>query len=193
MRFLLLITLSLATSLDSLGVGVAFGLAGTRIRFVAHAIIGAVMLAITVAGVALGNDLTAYLPEEASRWLSAILFAGVGIGMLAPVLKGFRTSRYAESFDDAATPQAAGGGQVRRREAFALGFVLSINNVGGGISAGLIHLSPLEMGALSVLFNILCLGIGHRAGACLRRTPIRSWAQGVAGIALVAIGVYQLC
>ena len=154
------------------------------------------MLVITALSVAIGNRITVFLPERDAHWLSAALFVLVGAGMLVPLVRAFRTRSFCYNPDDEdACPvrAAQSAGEVRIRDAFGLGFLLSINNVGGGISAGLIHLSPTEMGVLSVAFNVLCLCVGHKMGSLLRRTPVRTWAQGLAAATMVAIGIYQLC
>ena len=187
-QYIVLIALALATSLDSMGLGVAFGLSATRIRPLAHAVICAVMLVITAGGVFIGDRLAAFLPDQVARDLSATLFIAVGLWMLIPILWDRRPGCPPRATD--ATP--CRGHIVGLREAFGLGFMLSINNVGGGISAGLIHIGVLPMALLSVFFNVVCLVGGHAAGSLLRRTPIKAIAQGLAGAILVAVGLWEM-
>ncbi len=198
MQFIFALGLALATSLDSLGMGVAFGLNGTRIRFRAHAIISAVMFIITAAGVVAGQRLSLLLHDDRdTRWISAFLFVAVGVGMFIPLVKAFRAGRLCYTADEASdccpVRAAEAAGEVRVRDAFGLGFLLSINNVGAGVGEGMMHLGPMAMAALAVLFNILCLMFGHQMGSLLRRTPVRSWAQFLAAATMVAIGIYEFC
>ena len=153
------------------------------------------MLVITALSVALGNRLTALLPEKDARWLSAALFVLVGVGMLLPMVRSFRTRSFCHNPDDkdcCSLRLTDKADEVSIRDAFGLGFLLSINNIGGGISAGLVHLSPMDMGILSVAFNVLCILIGHKMGSLLRRTPVLVWAEGLAAATMVAIGLDQL-
>lgn len=63
------------------------------------------------------------------------------------------------------------------REASLLGVALSLNNIFGGISAGMIHISPLGMASLSVFFNVVCLVSGHLIGTGLHATRLSRHAQ----------------
>ena len=203
MQFVIVLVLALATSLDSLGMGVAFGLNGTRIRFRAHAIISAVMLLITAGSVVAGDRITLVLKEADKNWqrdtcwVSAFLFVVVGIGMLVPLFRALRAGKFCYTADEASdccpVREAEAAGEVRMRDAVGLGFILSVNNIGAGVSVGMNHVSPLLMAVLTVVFNVLCICGGHQAGSLLRRTPVRSWAQLIAAATMLAIGIYEFC
>jgi putative sporulation protein YtaF len=201
----MLFVLALASSLDSLGVGVAYGLSGTRVRFTAHISIGIVMLAITWGSVALGNRISHYLPDQVTHIGSALIFAGIGLWTLLPMLR-----RKSQSSNETATldpnrrlsPTAVLEALTRAdidhsrdidwREGVLLGVALSLNNIGGGISAGLIHIGAAEMALLSVFFNVVCLTGGHLLGVQLRASRISDYAQAVSGVLLIAVGLWQL-
>jgi putative sporulation protein YtaF len=201
-RIVVLFVLAIATSLDSLGVGVAYGLSGTRVRLSAHVCISAIMMAITWASVGLGNHLSRYLPDSLTHLLSAAFFCGIGLWILWPLLRKKRRTQQSDPPDRAPTltqvledPQTAdrdGSRDIDLREAVLLGFALSLNNIGGGVSAGLIRLSAFWMAFLSVFFNVLCLTGGHLVGRWMGATRLSRYAQILSGVLLVMVGLWQL-
>lgn len=204
-QIIVLFLLAVATSLDSLGVGVAYGLSGTRLRFSAHICISTVMLVITYASVAFGNTLARFMPPLATHLLSAVFFIGVGIWILFPLLQQKwqqwvpgRKSADGETPTLKAVlnnPELAdmnGSRDIDVREALLLGMALSLNNIGGGISAGIIQLSPMGMALLSVLFNIICLVGGDQVGKRLSQSQLSQYAQSVSGLLMIIVGLWQL-
>jgi len=205
MQFLILILLAIATSLDSLGVGIAYGLSGTRVRLSAHVCISTVMMAITWTAVACGNQISRYLADWVTHALSAAFFVGVGIWILAPLArKGWRNRRsataavshqpptLADVLDNPELADLDASRDIDVREALFLGVALSLNNIGGGVSAGMIHISPFGMASWSVFFNVLCLTGGHLLGRKLSGTRLSSYAQILSGLLMVAVGLYEL-
>ena len=78
------------------------------------------------------------------------------------------------------------------REAGLLGVALSLNNIGGGVSAGMIHITPFAMASWSVFFNVICLVGGHLFGSRLSGTRIGSHAQALSGALMILVGLYEL-
>jgi putative sporulation protein YtaF len=201
-QVVILFVLAIATSIDSLGVGVAYGLNGTRVRFSAHVCICIVMLAITWASVAAGNTISRYLPDIVTNLLSAAFFIGVGLWILVPAIrkrrrKGLGNDRKAPPTvgQVLADPQLADMDYSRNidiREALLLGVALSLNNIGGGISAGMIRISAAAMAFLSVFFNVLCLTSGHAMGKRLSDTRVSANAELISGTLLILVGLWQL-
>jgi putative sporulation protein YtaF len=205
MQFVILILLAIATSLDSLGVGIAYGLSGTRVRLSAHVCISSVMMAITWTAVACGNQISRFLPDWVTHLLSAAFFVGVGIWILAPLARNTWHKRgsahanrpdhpptLAEVLDNPELADRDASRDIDVREALLLGVALSLNNIGGGVSAGMIHISPFGMASWSVFFNVVCLVGGHALGKKLSGTRLSSYAQLLSGLLMIAVGLYEL-
>ena len=77
------------------------------------------------------------------------------------------------------------------REATILAVALSLNNVGGGFSAGLVHLSAMWTALFSAVVSFLVLWFGGWAGYQLGVTRVGKYAQTIAGILLLVIGLCQ--
>jgi putative Mn2+ efflux pump MntP len=85
-----------------------------------------------------------------------------------------------------------GSRHIDFKEGTLLGVALSINNVGGGISAGLLHLSAGWTALLSAVLSFCVLWFGGMAGNRLRATRVAKHAPVLAGALLIAIGLFQL-
>ena len=92
-------------------------------------------------------------------------------------------------------PQLADRDQSREidlGEATLLGIALSLNNIAGGVSAGLIHLDAAAVAICSAAISCLVVEFGNRSGRHLVGSQSSDRAQVVAGVLLVAFGVLQL-
>jgi putative Mn2+ efflux pump MntP len=85
-----------------------------------------------------------------------------------------------------------GSRHIDFKEGTLLGVALSINNVGGGISAGLLHLSAGWTALISAVLSFCVLWFGGMAGNRLRATRVAKHAPVLAGALLIAIGLFQL-
>jgi putative sporulation protein YtaF len=78
------------------------------------------------------------------------------------------------------------------REATLLGIALSINNVGGGVSAGMIGLNPFWVGLLSAVLSFFILWAGNYMAEFFIKWNLSNKATIAAGILLIAIGIEQI-
>ena len=78
------------------------------------------------------------------------------------------------------------------KEATILGIALSINNIGGGLSAGIIGINPVLVGFLSALVSFVALWGGNYVADFFVRRRIANKAAVVGGFLLIAIGIKQV-
>ena len=78
------------------------------------------------------------------------------------------------------------------KEATILGVALSINNVGGGLSAGMMGLNSFWVGLLSAVISFIALWSGNYIAEFFIKWNISNKATVVAGIVLIAIGIDQI-
>ena len=78
------------------------------------------------------------------------------------------------------------------REATLLGIALSINNVGGGLSAGMIGLNSFWVGFLSAVLSFIALWAGNYIAEFFVKLNIDKKTPVVAGLLLIAIGIEQI-
>ncbi len=202
-----LLFLVLATTFDSLLVGVSYGFAKIRVPFYSLVIAGLMTGATMLVSMSLGGALGIVFGHDVARWLGSSLL----------VITGALALRNGHNAGEAGTagmepappvtlrylgviihiirePKAADIDESRvidAREAIALGVALSIDSAGVGLGAALAGFDVLWMTVLASLASPFSLALGawlgartHPAGnARLRNLP--AWA-------LIAIGLLRL-
>jgi len=194
----LILGIALGNNLDNAGVGIAYGIARIRLPFLSNLWIALVTFLITASAVVLGDQVAHLLAPPVARMSSAVVLCGLGLWLLLPALsKGKKRENTQEKPSMLAVlvdPQQADrdhSRQIDLQEATLLGFALSVNNLGGGMSAGLVHLSVLWTAFFSALFSFLALWLGGWAGRRLAATRLGDYAQVLAGVLLIVIGLRQ--
>ncbi len=204
----MLLILAMISSLDSFGVGMAYGLNGTRVRPAAHVSISTVILIITWVSVAIGNHFSHYFSDKMSHIGSAAVFAAMGIWTLMPFFKGRWTDGFQQvvpfrtDFKTRITPTKIletplladkdSSSDIDWSEGLSLGVALSLNNIGAGVSAGLIHITASQMALAAIVFNVIGLTSGHNLGVKLRTTNISNYALALSGVLLICVGIWKI-
>jgi putative sporulation protein YtaF len=201
MHWMAILGIALANNLDNLGVGVAYGIARIRVSLLVNLWISLLTFAITALAVGSGSRLASYLPLPIAHAASALFLCGMGFWMLLPSFQGKRQPAPPVEPEDRpslrnilADPTAADRDHSRAidvREATFLGVALSLNNIGVGFSAGLLHLSVMATAICSAAVSFLALWLGARAGRRLGAAHLGERAQALAGLLLVVIGLCQ--
>lgn len=195
MNFLLTLGISLANNLDNLGAGIAIGVGRIKLPMLVNAWISVVTFILTGVAVLFGSRIGAVLPPLAAKSLSAILLCSIGVYVLAPALRKAKTASREGGVDeilsDAAKVDRDHNRRIDYKEGTLLGVALSINNIGGGVSAGLVHLSALWVATLSASFSFIVLFAGSWGAARLVGGRLATGAPVLAGSLLVLIGLLQ--
>ncbi len=209
MDWLFLVGIALANNLDNTGVGVAYGIGRIRLPPLINLWISAVTFVITATATALGDHLTHYLPPHLTQALGAVILCGIGMAVMLPSLRKARQSTgetterprsgehphgpsLGDVLADPAQADRDGSRHIDFSEATLLALALSINNVGGGVSAGLLHLSVLWTALLSAAFSFVVLWFGGWAGRQWGTARLGGYAQTAAGTLLILLGLFQL-
>jgi putative sporulation protein YtaF len=148
-----------------------------------------------------GRWLTHWTSPTVARFTGAGLFCGLGIWMMLPALR--RTP--AETAPGARSspsllrllqqPELADRDRSREidlGEATLLALALSLNNIAGGVCAGLIRLDAVAIAVCSAAISCLVVEFGNRSGCRLVGSKSSDHVQLVAGLLLVAFGLLQL-
>ncbi len=209
-----MLLLALSVSVDALGVGLSFGMRGIQIRPAAKLLLCLCSLLYACLAMLLGRWLVPLLPPAAANLAGSAILCCMGLSVI--VGRGFRRQQPDCSGADAAdtpktvfewairslgiticvikNPQAGDidhSGAIDSREAFLLGFALSVDVLGAGIGIALTGrpspLFPVIVGAAQMGF--LCTGCA--CGKWLQhRLSDRVIAWG-AGLLLIAVGIVK--
>ena len=173
MRHLLyLLLISSANNLDNVGVRIAYSIRGIKITTPINLWISVLTFVITSLAAFSGTRLSGLLTQKASAMIAMAILVGIGSWMIVqPYLA--RQRKIPTDRDLADEPGGLGvlldpekadrdhSKNIEFKEATLLGVGLSINNIGGGISAGMIGLNILWVGFLSATLSFLALWGGN--------------------------------
>jgi putative sporulation protein YtaF len=193
--------IALANNLDNTGVGIAFGIARIRLSPLVNLWIALVTFAVTGLSVAGGGHMAAFLPHPLAHGLGGALLCAMGVWMVFSALpsrshgeEGVPPEQPISLRRILADPACADRNRshdIDLREATMLAAALSLNNIGGGFSAGLVHMNAWWTALLSAIVSYLVLWFGGWAGYQLGVTRLGKHAQTIAGALLLVIGLAQ--
>jgi putative Mn2+ efflux pump MntP len=170
-----LITLSFAANVDNVGVGITYGLGNKQIPY------AALLLVAVIGGFASGTAdwlsswLRPVLPGFLLGWMAG--FTMLIIGLRSYWTARVRITRYV---------------LVLEKEWWFLALGLSFNNLGMGLTGGLLGYEPASFGLVLGGFSGILLWMGCALGARARRIPSGPWVHYVSGSALILLGLYQI-
>jgi putative sporulation protein YtaF len=194
--------IALANNVDNLGVRIAYSLQGTRVNTLINLWISLITFMISFAAAFSGLAVKASFGAKVGSEVAAGLLVALGSWMILQESKQSWLNAKPPEKKNAASmwailsnPQQAdvdGSKHIDFKEGTVLGIALSINNIGGSLSAGIILINPLLIASLSALISFTALWAGNYLTALLvkRRIPVRAAVGG--GILLIAIGAAQL-
>ena len=196
------ILIALANNVDNIGVRIAYSVRGVRLGILKNLWISVITFVISSSAALLGSALGT-AAGEFCRVLSMAVLTAIGLSFIAgPLIKKIRekhriakqpaASPVLEALRDPEHSDIDNFKDIDFREATLLGISLSINNVGGSMSAGMIGLGALMIGALSALISFLALLLGNLLTGVFVRLRLGDKATVVAGLLLIAIGIRQL-
>lgn len=82
-------------------------------------------------------------------------------------------------------------GHIDLKESIALAFGLTINNLGGGVGAGISGLSIAFTAVLTSIFSVLSVVVGYMMGDRLTAKMTSSWTGILSGLLTIALGIYE--
>lgn len=197
---------AMALSLDSLGVGISYGLQKIKISPAALAVICCCSAAVLALSMLVGQLLTKIIAVETVKLLGAGLLIGLGTFSLikglievfqqpeGPILRLNVNSLgiVIQVLKEPASADADRSGVVTGREAFLLGLALSLDSFGAGIGAALLG---LDMFLTSICVGICAfafISLGERIGRQLGAVQKYQKMALLPGMILICIGISRL-
>ncbi|SHI76972.1 manganese efflux pump [Propionispora hippei] len=199
---------AVAANLDNLGVGITYGMRQIKISHTANGIIAAISFFVTWFSSQIGQSFSIYASPQIGAIVSAALLCSMGLWIcLQPIIHAVKEKQPIMDLQLFGTKIYIGPVEILRhpekvdldaskdlccREAFLLGFALSLNAIAGGFAVGTAGQSPLVESALISAFSLLTVSLGHYWGQKYASELLGNYATTVSGFLLMLIGVYQL-
>jgi len=199
--FLYALLIALANNVDNLGARIAYSIQGTRISTPINLWISAITFVISFAAAFSGAAAIGSLGTKAASVVAMGLLVATGSWMVLQTRKqAWHEEKPPEK--DAATlwtvllkPHYAdtdASKHIDLKEGAVLGIALSINNIGGGLSAGIIGVNPFLVALLSALVSFAALWAGNYMAQFFVKRRITDKAAVIGGALLIAIGIKQV-
>jgi putative sporulation protein YtaF len=195
--------IALTNNLDNVGVRIAYSIRGIRISTLINLWISVITFVISFFAAYTGTVISGVISKQLSSLIAMLLLTAIGSWMIfEPYLKknhDYIDEAIQENKKSAVhvllNPHNAdmdNSKHIDFKEATLLGIALSINNVGGGLSAGMIGLNSFWVGFLSAVLSFLALWAGNYVAEFFIKWNLSKKVSAVAGLLLIAIGIEQI-
>ncbi|MBB5325986.1 putative sporulation protein YtaF [Anoxybacillus tepidamans] len=215
LKYVSMIMLALAVSLDSLSVGVTYGMRKMKFPLPSMMVIALFSGLMLLVSMYVGSFLVLLLPVRAEKSIAACILIALGVWAIYNVLR----KREDELEDVAPRPTAQmriwrvhlkrfgvviqilkrpsladldGSGSISMSEAMLIGFALSMDAFGAGLSASFLGYSPLMLALLVSLLNLLFIRFGLKAGYKFAKIKAMKKAAMIPGAILICLGISKM-
>ncbi|BDG34289.1 sporulation membrane protein YtaF [Saccharococcus caldoxylosilyticus] len=215
-KYISMIMLAFAVSMDSLSVGVTYGIRKIQFPLRSRLVIACMSGTMLLSSMYVGSVLLLFLPVQAERWLASSILIALGIWAIYNVVKEedkherieplvaapprikvwrFQLERFGIVVQVLKRPTLGDldrSGSISMTEAILIGFALSMDAFGAGISASFLGYSPLLLALLVCTLNIIFIGLGLKAGNLLSKTKAVKKATVIPGAILICLGITKI-
>ena len=176
--FISSLILAISSSIDSLGIGITYGLKNTKISFISKIILFTLSLIISFSSIFLGYFLNDFISTPITSFFGSLILIFIGEN------KNKKNNYYDFNLSNLIDP----------KEAIVLGLALSLDSFGIGISYSLIDANCFLFPILISSFQILFLSLGSFCGRKLKSiSKFPDFIYGfISGILLILIGLVKI-
>lgn len=197
------ILLAFSASLDSLIIGIAYGIKNIKIKLFINIIIASIVTLGTFLSMVLGAILINFLPIYICNYIGATLLIIVGLWMTFDYFKEQRnlnrnnndrieSLNYDEILYNNKTADADGSGNIELKEAISLALALSINNFALGIGASMSGISIPLTTISTFIFSVLILIVGLKIGNSFLSKIFGKYSSLLSALIIIVMGIVQL-
>ena len=176
------ILLAFCSTLDSLGIGITYGLKNTKILLSAKIILFACSFSITLFALFLGNYFSTIFPSNITDIIGAVILIIIGIFLVFSCFK--KENNFDFDYSN----------NIDSREAVFLGLALSLDSFGIGISSSMLKIGVFLLPLIVAIFQLLFLSFGNFLGRKIKSAshiPDNIWSI-LAGSLLIFIGIVKI-
>lgn len=204
--------LATSVSIDSLGIGITYGLRNTKIKGFAKVILFVISSLITAFSVEVGNILTDLFSDDITTFIGSMFLIFMGLFVIYQALKDKEDLRKKVSFENEPriyqffikflgitiqiirnpiSSDLDGSKKIDWKEAGYLGMALSIDSLCVGIGSSIIGYNSFVFPILVATFQLVFLSIGRFLGekiSTASNIPENIWSV-LSGVLLICIGI----
>lgn len=189
--------LAICVSIDSLSIGVTYGLKNTKISFGAKCILFCISIIVTTFSVFLGSSICKFFPSYVSCAIGSILLCLMGVWIIVQAItknKDGHSGVTVQIIRDPSYSDFNNSNQIEAKEALYLGIALSLDSIGIGIGSSIMGLNTFLFPILVASFQLFFLSLGGYLGKKIKdisNIPENIWGI-VSGILLIFVGISKI-
>lgn len=179
--FINALILAISSSIDSLGIGITYGLKKTKLYKIGKLILFIISMITTLFSGVVGNGLKNILSTNVCEFIGSSILICMGIFII------IQTNEKELSFD------LDNSNDINYKEALLLGVALSLDSLCIGIGAGTIGINIYVFSILAAILQYVFLSLGNYLGIHLvnfKFIPQSVWTK-ISGALLILIGLVK--
>jgi putative sporulation protein YtaF len=208
-----ILSFAISSNFDNVGVGVAYGIRGACIPFLANFIIACTNSCGTALSMIAGVSVARMFAPRMAGMLGGVILIAIGVWV---IFQGMRYLNRKIPIEDELSKRLARISEMNapRRvwemirnpfvthpdckvamglgESFVVGLGLTMTNVVTGFAAGMIGLNIVLVTLVTMLFSILAIWLGRGAGNSRTFRWIGRYSGTVSGLLLISIGMLEI-
>lgn len=207
------LVLALSSSIDSLGIGITYGVKNTKISCLAKLVLFTISLSISIISVWFGDFLKNIFSDFATKLIGNLILIGMGIFICIQAFRDDKTvSHFTDNYEEKiysffidflgitikiiknpTSSDLDSSNTIDAKEAFFLGFALSLDCLCIGIGGSILGISSFLFPLFISIFQLAFLSIGNVLGKRLHQLsqlPDNVWSV-LSGILLILIGILR--
>jgi len=191
---------SLASNLDNVVVGIAYGIKKIRIGIIANIIIAIVTSTGTFLSMSVGVYISKLLPHSVANGLGAAVIIILGVYFVTQSIiklvnntksKELALKDITDMIEYAEKSDLDNSGDISMKEALIIAFGLTFNNLGTGVVASITGVS-IQLTVISTfILSILTIIFGEAVGNQVLGKFLGKYAPLFSGILLIILGIIE--
>ena len=185
------ILLAISSSIDSLGIGITYGIKNTKISLIGKKILFIISIAITYISIFLGNFIQNIFPSFLTKLIGNSILIFMGIYICLEALK--KQDNNSNIFNNPISSDLDNSKTIDSKEAIFLAIALSLDSFCIGICGSIIDINLALFPFLVSIFQLFFLSIGTFIGIHINKfykLPQNIWSI-ISGILLIIIGILK--
>lgn len=186
------ILLAFSSSIDSLGIGITYGIKNTKISLIGKIILFAISIFIAYLSILLGNFIQSIFPVFLTKLIGSSILIFMGIYICFQALK--KQDKNCNVFNNPISSDLDNSKIIDSREALFLAIALSLDSMCIGIGGSISDINLSMFPFLVSLFQIAFLSFGSSLGVYISnfyKLPQNVWSI-ISGVLLIFIGSFKL-
>lgn len=201
------ILLAFCVSIDSLSIGLTYGLKNTKISLGAKLILFIISIIITSLAIFIGDYICKIFSPNVSTSIGCVLLCIMGLWIIAQAITNNKEKVKKEYhffikflgitiqiIRDPSYSDLNKSNRIEGKEALYLGMALSLDSIGIGIGSSIIGLNSFVFPMLVAIFQLFFLSFGSYLGKKIKdisNIPENIWSI-IAGVLLIFVGISKV-